>query len=96
MSASAVLKLQKVGFSIEQVEALADFMDTQTASKVDLERGISESLRWRYMVRYTAYASPSNGTSRMNSRREPFTRKRANSAIVTSTIQTALETTMLL
>jgi hypothetical protein len=36
MSASAVLKLQKVGFTIEQVEALADFMDTQAASKADL------------------------------------------------------------
>ncbi len=36
MSASAVLKLQRVGFSIEQVEALADFMDTQAASKADL------------------------------------------------------------
>lgn len=38
MSASAVLKLQKVGFTTEQVEALADFMDTQAASKADLER----------------------------------------------------------
>lgn len=37
MSASAVLRLQKVGFSAEQVEALADFMDTQAASKADLE-----------------------------------------------------------
>jgi hypothetical protein len=36
MSASAVLKLQKVGFTVEQVEALADFMDTQAASKADL------------------------------------------------------------
>ena len=36
MSASAVLKLQKVGFTAEQVEALADFMDTQAASKADL------------------------------------------------------------
>ena len=36
MSASAVLKLQKVGFTIEQVEALSDFMDTQAASKADL------------------------------------------------------------
>ena len=37
MSASALLKLQKVGFTAEQVEALADFMDTQAASKADLE-----------------------------------------------------------
>jgi len=36
MSASAVLKLQKAGFTTEQVEALADFMDTQAASKADL------------------------------------------------------------
>jgi hypothetical protein len=36
MSASAILKLQKVGFTAEQVEALADFMDTQAASKADL------------------------------------------------------------
>lgn len=38
MSASAILKLQKVGFTTEQVEALADFMDTQAASKADLTR----------------------------------------------------------
>lgn len=38
MSATAILKLQKVGFTSEQVEALADFMDTQAASKADLER----------------------------------------------------------
>lgn len=36
MSASSILKLQKVGFSAEQVEALADFMDTQVAGKADL------------------------------------------------------------
>ena len=38
MSANAVLKLQKAGFTTEQVEALADFMDTQAASKADLEK----------------------------------------------------------
>lgn len=38
MSASAILKLQKAGFSSEQVEALADFMDSQGASKADVER----------------------------------------------------------
>jgi len=37
MGASAILKLQKVGFTTEQVEALADCMDTQAASKADLE-----------------------------------------------------------
>ena len=42
MSASAVLKLQKVGFSIDQVEALADFMDTQAASKADLNDAKAE------------------------------------------------------
>jgi hypothetical protein len=36
MGASAILKLQAAGFSREQVEALADFMDTQAASKADL------------------------------------------------------------
>lgn len=36
MSASAVLKLQKVGFTVEQVEALADLVDTQAASTADL------------------------------------------------------------
>lgn len=40
MSASAVLKLQKAGFTNEQVEALADFMDTQAASKADLEAAV--------------------------------------------------------
>lgn len=36
MSASAVLRLQKVGFTAEQVEALAAFMDGQAAGKADL------------------------------------------------------------
>ncbi|KMO43508.1 hypothetical protein VQ03_08110 [Methylobacterium tarhaniae] len=40
MSASAVLKLQKAGFTTEQVEALADFMDTQAASKADLDNAV--------------------------------------------------------
>ena len=40
MSASAVLKLQKVGFTAERVEALADFMDTQAASKADLGEAV--------------------------------------------------------
>lgn len=42
MSASAILKLQKVGFTTEQVEALADFMDTQAASKADLGEAKAE------------------------------------------------------
>ena len=36
MGASAVLKLQKIGFTVEQVEAVADLVDTQAASKADL------------------------------------------------------------
>ncbi|MEI6557928.1 MAG: hypothetical protein WCO00_05930 [Rhodospirillaceae bacterium] len=36
MSASAVLRLRKVGFTAEPVEALADVMDTQAASKAGL------------------------------------------------------------
>ncbi|MBF0334789.1 MAG: hypothetical protein HQL38_13840 [Alphaproteobacteria bacterium] len=40
MSASAILRLQKAGFTAEQVEALADFMDTQAASKADLEAAV--------------------------------------------------------
>ncbi|MGD0762813.1 MAG: hypothetical protein ABR929_06400 [Roseiarcus sp.] len=37
MSASAILKLQSVGFSAEQVGALAELIDTQSATKPDLE-----------------------------------------------------------
>jgi hypothetical protein len=37
MSASAILKLQSVGFTTEQVTALADLIDTQAATKADLE-----------------------------------------------------------
>lgn len=37
MSASAILKLQTVGFTTEQVTALADLIDTQAATKADLE-----------------------------------------------------------
>ena len=37
MSASAILKLQTAGFSTEQVTALADLIDTQAASKSDVE-----------------------------------------------------------
>jgi len=42
MSASAILKLQKVGFTPEQVEALADFMDDKAASKADLSEAKAE------------------------------------------------------
>lgn len=37
MSASAILKLQAAGFSTEQVTALAELIDTQAATKADLD-----------------------------------------------------------
>ncbi|HEY8261885.1 MAG TPA: hypothetical protein VIG55_11805 [Methylosinus sp.] len=37
MSASAILKLQAAGFSTEQVTALAELVDSQAATKADLE-----------------------------------------------------------
>lgn len=37
MSAAAILKLQASGFSAEQVSALAELIDTQAATKADLE-----------------------------------------------------------
>jgi len=37
MSAAAILKLQSVGFSAEQVTALADLIDTQAATKADVD-----------------------------------------------------------
>lgn len=37
MSAAAILKLQASGFSSEQVSALAELVDTQAATKTDLE-----------------------------------------------------------
>ena len=36
MAAIALLKLQKAGFSQEQVEALAEYLDTQAATRSDL------------------------------------------------------------
>jgi len=36
MGTSAVLKLQQVGFTIPQVEALTEFLDSQAATKADL------------------------------------------------------------
>lgn len=41
MSASAILKLQKAGFTTEQVEALAVSLDGQAASKADLKQETS-------------------------------------------------------
>jgi len=38
MSANTAFKLQDAGFTRQQVEALAEFMDTQAASKADLEK----------------------------------------------------------
>ena len=37
MSASAILKLQSAGFSAEQVTAIAELVDTQSAMKADVE-----------------------------------------------------------
>jgi hypothetical protein len=37
MSANAILKLWSVGFSAEQVGALAELIDSQSATKPDLE-----------------------------------------------------------
>ncbi|WP_024882372.1 hypothetical protein [Methylosinus sp. LW3] len=37
MSAAAILKLQASGFSVEQVSALAELVDTQAATKADVE-----------------------------------------------------------
>ncbi len=37
MSANAILKLQSVGFTAEQVGALAELVDSQAATKPDLE-----------------------------------------------------------
>jgi DNA-binding transcriptional MerR regulator len=37
MGASAILKLQAAGFSTEQVSALAELIDSQAATKADLE-----------------------------------------------------------
>jgi hypothetical protein len=37
MSASAILKLQAAGFTAEQVTAIAELVDTQSATKADVE-----------------------------------------------------------
>ena len=36
MTAAAILKLQRAGFTEEQVEALADYFDEQLVTKADL------------------------------------------------------------
>ena len=36
MTAAAILRLQRAGFTQEQVEALADYFDDQLATKADL------------------------------------------------------------
>ena len=40
MTAAAILKLQRAGFSEEQVEALAGYFDEQLATKADLAAGV--------------------------------------------------------
>lgn len=42
MSASVILKLQSAGFNSEQVAALAELVDSQAASKADLQSFRSE------------------------------------------------------
>ena len=37
MSATAILKLERAGFTREQVEALAEYLDDQLAKKADLK-----------------------------------------------------------
>jgi hypothetical protein len=37
MSASAILKLQEAGFSAKQVTAIAELIDSQSATKADVE-----------------------------------------------------------
>ena len=46
MSATAILKLEKAGFTREQVEALAEYLDGQLATKADL-RELELELRLR-------------------------------------------------
>ena len=40
MTASAILKLQRAGFTEEQVEALAEYFDEQLVTKADLSVGL--------------------------------------------------------
>lgn len=40
MTAAAILKLQRAGFTEEQVEALAEYFDEQLATKADLTAGV--------------------------------------------------------
>jgi hypothetical protein len=40
MTAAAVLKLQRAGFTEQQVQALAEYFDEQLATKADLAVGI--------------------------------------------------------
>ena len=44
MTAAAILKLQRAGFTEEQVEALANYFDEQLATKADLALAV-ESVR---------------------------------------------------
>lgn len=53
MTAIALIKLQKAGFSQDQVEALAEYLDTQAATKADiatlelkLAEAKSELIKW--------------------------------------------------
>jgi len=57
MTAAAILKLQRAGFTEEQVEALADYFDDQLVTKADLaaaearletkiEQARSDTIKW--------------------------------------------------
>jgi hypothetical protein len=41
MAAAGILKLQRAGFSEQQVEALAEYFDDQLATKADLASGLA-------------------------------------------------------
>lgn len=53
MSAAAILKLQAAGFTAEQVTAIAELVDTQSATKADLDAA-EQRLEHRFDVRATA------------------------------------------
>jgi hypothetical protein len=42
MTAAAILKLQRAGFTEEQVEALAEYVDEQLATKADLAGAVEQ------------------------------------------------------
>jgi hypothetical protein len=68
MTAAAILKLQRAGFTEEQVEALANYFDDQLATKADLaaaearletkiEQARADTIKWVIGVGF-AQAAP--------------------------------------